>query len=88
MTAVKVQKDGLKQFGNPNDAKQLIDIKQFAASNSVNNFTDWNNHPEDIEIPSTFKFKNQSLCGNTGITVMTALYDGYGKMAPLRRNPQ
>ena len=59
-----------------------------AANNSVQNTTDWNYHPEYIEIPSTIIFQNASRCGRNGFTLMSALYNGYGRMAPLRRNPQ
>ncbi len=33
-------------------------------------------------------FTNQSLCQNQPFTLLTSIYDGYGKMAPNRRAPQ
>ena len=82
LTAMKVPKEGLKPFG------KRIDISKLAANNSISKFTDWIHHPEYIEIPSTWIFKNESFCNRNNITIMTALYNGYGKMAPLRRNVQ
>ena len=82
MTAAKLTMSGLKSFG------ERIDIAQMASNNTIKNFTAWQNHNEYLEIPSTILYKNQSLCGNKSFTLFTAIYDGYGKMGPLRRNPQ
>ena len=82
MTVAKLTMQGLKSFGG------RIDVKKMASQNTVNNFTEWDNHNEYLEIPSTIMFKNESLCGNKSFTLLTAIYNGYGKMGPLRRNPQ
>ena len=79
---VKVEKGGLKVFGD------RISVANMAANNSVQNTTDWNYHPEYIEIPSTIIYKDENKCGKHGVTVMNAIYNGYGRMGPLRRNPQ
>ncbi len=43
---------------------------------------------EDVEVPTTVPFKNSTKCGGgKPLTFVTALYNGYGKQAPLRRNP-
>ena len=82
MTAAKLTINGLKSFG------ERINVAQMASNNTINNFTGWENHDEYLEIPSTIIFKNQSLCANKAFTLFTAIYDGYGKMGPKRRNPQ
>ena len=48
----------------------------------------WNGLTENIEIPTKFYFANQSLCDDLPITLVVVAYKGYGKIAPLRRNPQ
>lgn len=65
-----------------------VHFVDLASNNTVKNFTHWNDHEEYLELPSTIIFNNQSLCGNKAITLLTAIYNGYGKMGPLLRNPQ
>jgi hypothetical protein len=85
MTAVKLYPQRLANFAK--DGKR-INIKELAANNSISNFTAWERHAESLELPSQLFFTNQTSCGNNSFTLLTAIYDGYGKMAPLRRNPQ
>ena len=65
-----------------------ISIKNLASNNTIRNFTAWESHPEELEIPSPLQFSNENLCGDKDFTLLTAIYRGYGKMGPLRRNPQ
>jgi hypothetical protein len=41
-----------------------------------------------VEIPTTWYFDNNTLCQGQPFTLLTAIYNGYGKMAPNRRAPQ
>ena len=83
MTAAKLTPKGLTKFGGPK-----IDINDLASNNTINNFTAWTRHPERLQIPSRFHFKNKKFCESKEFTLLAAVYDGYGKMGPLRRNPQ
>ena len=82
LTSAKLSPKGLEKFG------PRIDIKNFASNNTVKNFTSWNEHRETLEIPSKFHFTNEAFCGTKEVTLLAAIYNGYGKMSPMRRNPQ
>ena len=82
MTAAKLTHAGLAKFGS------RININDLASNNTVKNFTAWQNHIETLEIPSSLPFTNTSMCGNKAFTLLTAIYNGFGRMGPLRRNPQ
>ena len=48
----------------------------------------WERYKESIEIPSVFHFSNATLgCEDMPVTMLVAIYDGYGKFAPIRRSP-
>ena len=82
LTAAKLNQDSLSKFGS------RINVKNLANSNSVNNFTGWESHRESLELPSPLKFNLPNLCEGKSLTLLTAIYNGYGEMGPLRRNPQ
>ena len=82
MTVAKLTHEALSKFG----AK--INMKKFASENPIQNTSAWSNHAEELHVPSPLHFKNDSFCGGKAFTLLTSIYEGYGKMAPLRRNPQ
>ncbi len=64
-----------------------MDVKEVYANNSIVNTSHWHYHPESLEIPTYFNWTNNNKCFGKPVTILTAIYNGYGKMAPLRRNP-
>lgn len=67
---------------------QRVDIKEFYNQHPVNPSTNWLKYEEDIEIPTFIPFQNESRCRDKPMTILTTIYDGLGKMAPIRRNPE
>ena len=43
---------------------------------------------EQIEIPTKFNFKDQELCGQAPFSLLTAIYESLGPIAPIHRNPR
>jgi hypothetical protein len=64
-----------------------FDVRTFYSAHESNPTEVWSEHPERIHLPSVMHFTNQSVCGEKPLTIVTAIYQGYGKLAPVRRNP-
>ena len=65
-----------------------VNIAEFYADHPVASTGQWYKFLETIEVPTNLTFANDSVCQGLPFTLLTAIYDGYGKMAPIRRAPQ
>ncbi len=81
MTVNKVFPDKFSQYG------ASLNMKAHWGSHPVNPTDMWEHFEEEVEIPSSVPFKNESKCGGKPMTIAVTIYPGYGKQAPLRRNP-
>ena len=81
MTVNKVFPDRYEQYG------AFLNMKAHWGSHPVNPTDMWDHYEEEVEVPTTITFKNDSLCSGRPLTIAVAIYPGYGKQAPLRRNP-
>lgn len=90
---IHVQSDGMMLSAMKFDPNQFQrtgtfhEIHSFYANHPMNPNQGWDKYPEHIEFPTRFHFKNSSQCAHLPITFVQAIFDGYGAMAPLRRNP-
>ena len=64
-----------------------IALNQHYYTHPFNPTEQWDEHKEEIEVPTRIPFVNESLCGGRPFVLLTAVYTGYGHMAPVRRNP-
>jgi hypothetical protein len=82
MSTIKVFPKRFSKYGD------RLNVADFYANHPVASTNQWYNFLETIEIPTKWNFINNSLCQSQPFTLLTAIYDGYGKMAPVRRAPQ
>lgn len=81
MSVTKIFPDQFASYGSK------INVKEFFSSHPVHPTTIWDKHDIDVEIPTSFPFQNETECSGRPYTLLTAIYPGYGPMAPIRRNP-
>ncbi|XP_059078438.1 uncharacterized protein LOC131876911 [Tigriopus californicus] len=81
MSASKIKPNKFQKYGD------RLQINGFYTSHPVYPDPLWNEVDETIEIPTKIPFVNQTYCEEKPFTLLTTVYHGYGKMAPLRRNP-
>lgn len=81
MSISKVFPDNLAKNGD------RISVGEYYSQHPVNPDPLWLQHSESVELPSKISFTNDSRCGSQPLTFSTVLYNGLGKLAPLRRNP-
>ena len=82
MSAIKVFPSRFARYGDS------INIAEFYSNHPVASTNQWNMFLESIEVPTNWTFTNDTVCQGLPFTLLTAIYDGYGKMAPIRRAPQ
>ena len=82
MSAIKLYPQRFAQNG------ARINIADFYAKHPVASTNQWYNFIETIEVPTTWIFSIDSICEGLPFTMLTTIYDGYGKMTPKRRAPQ
>ncbi len=83
MSVFKAEQIGLNDRYGSN-----IKVKTFFESHPVNPSNMWDEVEEEIDIPTEIFYKNSSMgCGRFPVTFSAAVYDGFGKMSPVRRNP-
>ncbi len=67
-----------------------VTLSAFMSSHAVNPTDMWEERAEEVELPTDLHFVNGSLlgCDRYPVSFLAAVYKGYGRMAPVRRNPQ
>ncbi len=71
----------------PLQNSKKINLKEYFAKHPVNPTRQWQDLDEAIVIPHSVPFKNDSYCGSVPQTYFFGVYHGYGKFAPVKRNP-
>ncbi len=83
LSIMKVEQDAFRdRYG-----EHPVELSSFFSDHSVNPTEAWTLYQETLKLPTVFHFKNDSLCKNLPVSILAGIYDGYGKVAPLRRNP-
>ena len=78
----KFNQDKIKNYGKRVSAEKLF-------RDMTNPTEQWSNVAEKITLPTKFHWLNESLCKDVPVTMVVSAYNGgYGKFAPLDRNPR
>lgn len=83
MSIVKAHQD---EFARRNGKSVLVN--SFYSGHPFHATDAWDRVEETVEVPAELNFNNNTFCRGFPVTFLTAVYDGYGRFAPLRRNPQ
>ena len=65
-----------------------IDLKTHYKNHAVFQSTNLEQFKEEIQIPTTIHFTNNSECQDKPFSLLTAVYRSFGPNAPLLRNPK
>ena len=63
------------------------DVRDIFGKHPVSPTDQWSRIDETISIPLNISFTNQTYCRKQPLSFVLAHYEGYGKVAPNRRNP-
>jgi len=90
VSVLKVTREGLKRRAESEGRyPDAINVANYFSAHKTNPTETWAAMKERVWIPSELHFHENSTCSNNSddVTVLVAAYKGYGKFAPLRRNP-
>jgi hypothetical protein len=82
MTMAKFKQENLRAYGD------RIDVRGFFVNHPSNPNPNWDNFEELIHIPTKFVLSNESACQGLDVSMLFAVYDGFGKLGPTKRNPE
>ena len=70
----RIYPDDLVTRAGPNG----FDADAFYSGSPVNPSAVWSGHREAISVPTQMHFSNESLCAGKPLTLLTAIYEGFG----------
>ena len=66
---------------------EWADVREIFAEHPVSATNQWSRIDETMIIPLNISFTNHTYCNKQPLSLILAHYEGYGKVAPIRRNP-
>ena len=66
---------------------EWADAREIFGNHPVSSTDQWSRIEETVSIPLNITFTNNTYCRKQPLSIVLAHYEGYGKIAPIRRNP-